>query len=156
MTALSRKVGKISICAGILIAAAAFFLAGIFNPPRMVVSGAPAGGGGGSVSSISIDPTIDPNPVTVGQMLSVGGSVSVVGGPAPVTFTVTVPSGDGGTYEASFTTTFDENGLYGFQAPPFKAPDDPGTQSVTIQAEAGGVTESKTITLTIEPSGATP
>lgn len=149
--AFSRKVGKISICAGILIAAAAFFLAGIFNPPRMIVSGAPGTGSGNPVTSINISPSIEPNPATVGQMLTVGGSVSIVGGPAPVRFTFTVPTSSGGSYEGSLTTTFDENGLYGLQAPPFPAPGRPGTYSVTVRAEADGVSDTKTITLTILP-----
>lgn len=153
MTIHSRRIGKISICAGILVASAGFFLAGVFNPPQMIVAGAPGGGASGSpVTAINIEPQITPNPVTAGQMVTVSGTVSIVGGPAQVTFTITFPMPGGGSVEGSFEVPLDENGLWGFTAPPMPASQKPGTYSATITAEAEGVSETETITFTIDPA----
>ncbi|KPJ55912.1 MAG: hypothetical protein AMS16_03410 [Planctomycetes bacterium DG_58] len=153
MTIRSRRIGKISICAGILVASAAFFLAGVFNPPRMIVAGQPVNGAAGSpVTAINIEPHITPNPVTAGQMVTVGGTVSIVGGPAQVKFTITYPMPDGGSLEGSFEVPLDENGLWGFTAPPMPAGLRAGTYTATITAEAEGASETETITFTINPA----
>ncbi len=151
MTIHSSRIGKISICAGILVASAAFFLAGVFNPPQMIVAGAPGAASGSPVSAINIEPKITPNPVTVGEVVTAGGTISIVGGPAQVTFTITSPVAGGGSCEGSFEMPLDENGLWGFTAPPFRCDMPPGTYSFTLKAEAEGVSETKTITFTINP-----
>lgn len=151
MTIHSRRIGKISICAGILVASAAFFLAGVFNPPQMIVAGAPGAASGSPVSAINIEPQITPNPAAVGETVTVGGTISIVGGPAQVKFTMTFPIEGGGSYEASFEEPLDENGLWGFTAPPFECDMEPGSYSFTLKAEAEGVSETETITFTINP-----
>ena len=154
MTRAWQKFGKISVGLTILVGSAAFCIVGLLGPVRpTTVTGASGGGGasGTPVTSIDIQPSITPNPVTVGQMISVGWTVSIVGGPSQVTVTLTLPTGDGGSYAGSFETVLDENGVYGLQAPPFKVKGNPGTYSVTIKAEAGTVSDTETISLTVNP-----
>jgi len=148
------KVAKLSVGLSILLGSAAFCIVGLLGPVRPTSVGASGGGGasGSPVTSIDIQPSITPNPVTVGEMITVGGTVSIVGGPSQVTFTITWPDPRGGSYEGSFTTVLDENGIYGIQTPPFQASRSPGTQSVTIHAEAGGVSDTETITFTVLPA----
>lgn len=150
MTPTSRRIGKISICAGILVASAAFFLAGVFNPPRLIVAGTPGATRGSPVSAINIDPSITPNPAKVGDMVTIGGSLSIVGGPAQVKFTITYPTPEGGSYEGSFEMPLDENGLWGISLPPIPVGNSPGTFSATVKAESGEVSTTKTIAFTIE------
>jgi len=152
MTRAWQKFGKMSVALTILVGSAAFCIVGLLGPVRpMTVTGASGGVSGSPVTSIDIQPSITPNPVTVGQMISVGGTVSIVGGPSQVTVTLTLPTGDGGSYEGSFETVLDENGVYGLQAPPFKMGRSSGTYSVTIKAEAGTVSDTETISLTVNP-----
>ena len=148
------KVAKLSVGLSILLGSAAFCVVGLLGPVRpATVTGASGGGASGTpVTSIDIQPSIEPNPVTVGQMITVGGRVSIEGGPSQVTFTITLPTGDGGSYEGSFETVLDENGVYGLQPPPFKMGGNPGTYSVTIKAEAGTVSDTETISLTVNPA----
>ena len=142
------KVAKLSVGLSILLGSAAFCVVGLLGPVRPATV---TGASGTPVTSIDIQPSIEPNPVTVGQMITVGGRVSIVGGPSQVKFTITLPTGDGGSYEGSFETVLDENGVYGLQPPPFKMGGNPGTYSVTIKAEAGTVSDTETITLTVNP-----
>lgn len=64
---------------------------------------------------------------------------------------MTFPIEGGGSYEASFEEPLDENGLWGFTAPPFECDMEPGSYSFTLKAEAEGVSETETITFTINP-----
>lgn len=142
------KVAKLSVGLSILLGSAAFCVVGLLGPVRpttvTAASGAP-------VTSIDIQASITPNPVTVGEMITVSGTVSIVGGPSQVKFTITVPTGDGGSYEGSFETVLDENGVYGLQPPPFEIGGDPGTYTVTIKAEAGPVSDTETVSLIVNP-----
>ena len=154
MAPVLARVGKMSLVVAILLTSATFCAVGLLAPRQpMMVAGIPGLGGasGTPVTSIDIQPSITPNPATVGEMVTVGGTVSIVGGPSQVKFTLTLPAGDGGSYEGSFETVLDENGVYGLQPPPFKMGGTPGTYSVTIKAEAGTVSDTETITLTVNP-----
>lgn len=152
MTRAWKKFGKISVGLMILVGSAAFCIVGLLGPVRPgSVTGAPGDALGSPVTSIDVQPSITPNPATVGEMITVGGRVSIVGGPSQVKFTITIPAAGGGSYEGSFETVLDENGVYGLQAPPFKMEGDPWTYSVTIKAEAGTVSDTETITVTVNP-----
>ena len=153
MTRAWQKFGKMSVGLTILVGSAAFCIVGLLGPVRpTTVTGASGGASGSPVTSIDIQPSITPNPVKVGEMITVGGRVSIVGGPSQVKVTITLPTGTGGSYEGSFETALDENGVYGLQAPPFKMGGSPGTYSVTIKAEAGTVSDTETISLTVNPA----
>jgi hypothetical protein len=149
------KAARLSVGLTILLGSAAFCIVGLLGPVRpATVTGASGGGGasGSPVTSIDVQPAITPNPVKVGEMITVGGTVSIVGGPSQVKFTITMPTGDGGSYECSFETVLDENGVYGLLAPPFKMGGTPGTYAATIKAEAGTVSDTATISLTVNPA----
>ena len=155
MAPVLAKVGKMSLVVAILLTSVAFCVVGLLAPHQpMMVAGTSGPGGttGTPVTAIDIQPSITPNPATVGELVTVGGTLSIVGGPSQVTFTITWPDPRGGSYEGSFTTVLDENGIYGIQTPPFQASRSPGTQSVTIHAEAGGVSDTETITFTVLPA----
>jgi len=154
MAPVLARVGKMSLVVAILLTSATFCAVGLLAPRQPMMMAGTSGPGGASgtpVTSIDIQPSITPNPATVGQMITVGGTVSIVGGPSQVKFTITMPTGDGGSFEGSFETVLDENGVYGLQPPPFKMGGNPGTYSVTIKAEAGTVSDTKTISLTVNP-----
>jgi hypothetical protein len=152
MTPASRKIGKVTVSVGILLASAGFFLAGLLNPYQTVgVAQVPGGTTGSPVTSIDLQSSVAPNPVTVGQMVTISGSLRIVGGPAEAKITLTVPAKGGGTYEGSFTTMLDENGLWGFTAPPFTVSTLPGSYTVTVKAEAGGFSDTESVTLTVNP-----
>ena len=151
MTFQARSMGKMTLMAGMLVASVAFFVAGLLNARQSPLVAQTQGSSGSPVTAISLKSTITPNPVTAGQTMTISGSLSVVGGPTPAKITVTVPTG-GGSVSGSFSTMLDENGLWGFDAPPFKMPSKPGTYQVTIKAEAGTVSDTKDIAVTVNPA----
>lgn len=155
MAPVLARVGKMSLVVAILLTSATFCAVGLLAPRQpMIVAGTsgPGGASGTPVTAIDIQPSITPNPATVGEMVTVGATISIVGGPSQVTFTITWPTPEGGSYEGSFTTVLDENGVYGIQPPPLPFGGSPGTYSVTMRAEAGGVSDAETITFTVLPA----
>lgn len=153
MPRMSRRIGKITLGFGVLLASATFCLVGLVGGRQhLTVAGTPkpASGAGGPITSIDLKSSITPNPVKVGQDLKVSGSVTIVGGPMPVKFTLTVPKPGGGSYTGSMTVTVDENGFYGFELPPLPADLDPNTYSFTMKAEAGAVSDTETVTLIVQ------
>jgi hypothetical protein len=147
------RIGKTTLSVAILLAAASFFLAGLFNPYQPgTTAGTPGpAAASGPVTSVALSLTATPSSVRVDQKFKVSASLHVSGGPGPCTFTVTWPTQSGGNYVGSFTTMLDENGVYGFDTPDISVGLDPRTYTVTVKAEAGGASDTKSLVLTVTP-----
>jgi hypothetical protein len=102
------------------------------------------------VTSITLNASATPSTFTSGDKVRINVLVSVRGGPAPVTYTVTVPNA--GSYEqGSITMMVDHNGAYGFDFPSMKLNLSPGTYDATVKATSGAAVATKNIHLVVNP-----
>lgn len=102
------------------------------------------------ISSIVLNVKISPAVVVSGNRARISASVSVRGGPAPVTFSVRFPDSAGGTYEGGITTMVEHDGTYGFNLPAMPMDMSPGSYNVTVKASSGRVLAVQNASLTVQ------
>ena len=151
MSRKMRKLGRVSVQLGLLLASATFCIVGLVAGSRSpgLAGGIPMTAG--PITDLDVSYEITPNPAHVGDMVTGSGMLTVVGGPGPVKITITVPTVDGGDIQGSFTTTVDENGTFGIQLPPVEAGGYPGTYTGTVKVESGSVSDTEVFTYTVLP-----
>ena len=104
----------------------------------------------GAIRTISLDATVNPNRVVQGDDIRVSASLTINGGPGPVTFTGQIPKNGGGTHDYSFTVMLDANARYGFETPAFPMNLDPGQYTLTFSAKSGHISDTQQVTLVVD------
>jgi hypothetical protein len=133
----------------VLIALCAFLvLNGSSREGNMAVGA--ASGDDNPISSIVLNVKVSPPVVVSGNRVKISASVSVRGGPAPVTFSVKFPDSVGGTYEGGITTMVEHDGTYGFELPAMPMNMSPGSYNVTVKASSGRAVAVQNPLLTVQ------
>ena len=100
------------------------------------------------ITAIHLKAAVTPSRVVEGQEVKVSGSITIRGGPGPIDFAARIPKGDGGFTEGRITTMIDHDAVYGFEYP-VRVGLKPGTRTFVFKASAGGVSDTKSVTLTV-------
>lgn len=110
-----------------------------------------AAGTASTITALNLQVSITPGSIYQGEDAQVAASLSITGGPGPVTLAFTAPKSDGGTYNGSVTVMLDRNATYAFDLPMTNVNWDPDTYTYTVRATAGRLSVTRSATLVVLP-----